>query len=72
MSASPDGLTEDGQCIVKVKCSATLKTFHKYIKENGFLAAKHLGQVQMLLHITCKKQAYFCVAHLDYELCENC
>ena len=57
MGASPDGITEDGECIVEVKCPTTLKkNFRKYIKEDGSVAAKHLAQVQMLMHVTCKKR----------------
>ena len=57
MGASPDGVTEDGQSIVEVKCPTTPKNFQKYVKTDGSVAAKHLAQVQMLMHITCKKRS---------------
>ncbi|KAK3891504.1 hypothetical protein Pcinc_004594 [Petrolisthes cinctipes] len=71
MGASPDGITEDGQSIVEVKCPTTQKNFRKYVKNDGCVAAKHLAQVQMLMHIANRKQAYFCVAHPDFELTKN-
>ncbi|KAK3886035.1 hypothetical protein Pcinc_009811 [Petrolisthes cinctipes] len=71
MGASPDGITEDGQSIVEVKCPTTKKNFRKYVKNDGCVAAKHLAQVQMLMHIANRKQAYFCVAHPDFELTTN-
>lgn len=71
MGASPDGVTEDGQSIVEVKCPTTPQNFQKYVKTDGSVAAKHLAQVQMLMHITCKKEAYFCVAHPDFEITKN-
>lgn len=67
LGASPDGITKDDQCIVEVKCPTTQKNFCKYLKQDGSLTAKHMAQVQMLMHITCKKEAYFCVAHPDFE-----
>lgn len=71
MGASPDGISEDGQSIVEVKCPTTQKNFRKYVKTDGSVTAKHVAQVQMLMHITCRKKAFFCVAHPDFELTKN-
>lgn len=68
MGASPDGITDDGQCVVEIKCPASAKSFQTYIKKDGTVSAKHLGQLQMLMHMTGKKQALFCVADHEYEL----
>lgn len=67
LGASPDGITSDGMSIVEVKCPTSEKSFRKYIKKDGTPAAKHLAQVQMLMHMAKKNTAFLCVADPNFE-----
>ena len=60
--ASPDGLTSDGRAVVEVKCPSSEKTLRRYIAEEQTMAKKHRAQVQLLMLMTRRDLAYFCVA----------
>ena len=64
--ASPDGLTADGKAVIEVKCPSDEKALRRYITKSGTMAAKHRGQVQLLMHMTGRRKAYFCVAEPSY------
>lgn len=67
LGASPDGITSDGMAVIEVKCPTNEKSFKRYIKKDGTPAAKHVGQVQMLMHMARKTKALFCVADPNFE-----
>lgn len=67
LGASPDGITTDGLAIVEVKCPTNEKSFRRYIKRDGTPAAKHLAQLQLLMHMARKNVALFCVADPNFE-----
>lgn len=67
LGASPDGITADGMAVIEVKCPTSEKSFTRYIKKDGTPAAKHVAQVQMLMHIAKKQKALFCVADPKFE-----
>lgn len=71
LGASPDGLTADGQAVVEVKCPASEKSFSRYIKRDGTVAARHQAQMQMLMHMSGRSSAFFCVASPQYEVDKN-
>ena len=60
--ASPDGLTGDGKAVVEVKCPSHDKRMRQYIREDMTMAPKHRAQVQLLMLMTGRDLAYFCVA----------
>lgn len=67
LGASPDGITADGQAIVEIKCPYSEKSMRRYVNKDGSIAAKHVAQVQMLMHMSEIKIAYFCVASPQFE-----
>lgn len=68
LGASPDGITADGQAVVEIKCPNSEKSMRRYVNKDGSIAAKHAAQVQMLMHMSEKQNAYFCVASPHFEV----
>ena len=60
--ASPDGLTSDGKAVVEVKCPTDRKNMKRYMRDDGTMMPKHRGQVQLQMHMTGRRVAFFCVA----------
>lgn len=71
MGASPDGVTAAGQAIIEVKCPLSEKSHERYVKKDGGVPAKHVAQLQMLMHMSEKKHTYFCVANPHFEQNKN-
>lgn len=67
LGASPDGITSDGMAVIEVKCPTSQKSFNRYIKKDGTPAAKHIAQLQMLMHMVRKQKSLFCVADPNIE-----
>ncbi len=55
MGASPDGITGDGQAVIEIKCPSSEKSLKRYMNKDGSVPAKHVAQVQMLMHMSGKK-----------------
>lgn len=68
LGASPDGLTADGQAVVEVKCPVSEKSFSRYINKNGTVAARYIAQLQMLMYMSGRNSAFFCVASPQFEI----
>ena len=60
--ASPDGLTRDGKAVVEVKCPSHAKHLRRYINEDLTMVQKHRAQVQLLMLMSGRDLAFFCVA----------
>ena len=67
MGASPDGITANGHAVVEIKCPASQKSLLRYVNGDGSVPAKHVAQLQMLMHMSEKKTSYFCVASPQFE-----
>lgn len=53
--------------VLEIKCPTQKKAIVNYIKD-GQITGRYLAQVQMQMHVTGRKQCYFCVADPEYEV----
>jgi hypothetical protein len=64
LGASPDAISDS--FVVEVKCPTNQKSMKNYTT-NGAPTSKCMGQIQLQMYMTDKKEGVFCVADPEFE-----